>query len=233
MNTHVSTPAAAPQTDSPDARAERQLAWLDRVAEAGLEVVLAVERRAKDAGPEEDLDAIARAYARAARAVRLTVTLQSKLVDELRRHDSRRQSEAEFAARRAALAAAQEGEAFQAREDDAKIRAHRILRRLIRAEHDDIDRIECLDTEACERLDDEDLYGAICARPMSEVIAGVCKDLGLDPDWARLAEEAWAQEEIGSGAAGEPLAAAPVRSAPAGEHHDLDRMALTPATGPP
>ena len=51
------------------------------------------------------------------------------------------------------------------------------------------------------------------SRPISELIALICQDLGLAPDWPQLAEEAWAKAEIASGAAGAPLAAAVAREA--------------------
>ncbi len=35
----------------------------------------------------------------------------------------------------------------------------------------------------------------------------ICADLGLSPDWRRLAHEAWAQKEIAGGAPGSPFAA--------------------------
>ncbi|MDB5459102.1 MAG: hypothetical protein JWO72_843, partial [Caulobacteraceae bacterium] len=64
-------------------------------------------------------------------------------------------------------------------------------------------------------LDDEDLYGDVLARPFSEVVADICRDLGLDPDWSRLAQEPWARAEIDSGQAGGPLAALPAGGAEA------------------
>jgi hypothetical protein len=79
----MSTAPAHPVDDRAHARTERQLELLGALAEIGLEVARAVERRARDAGPDEDLNAIARAYARAARAVRLTVMLQSRLAKDL------------------------------------------------------------------------------------------------------------------------------------------------------
>jgi hypothetical protein len=61
-------------------------------------------------------------------------------------------------------------------------------------------------TEVCERLDDDDIYGDVIARPVGELVALICRDLGLEPDWARLAEEAWAREEIERGDARSPFA---------------------------
>jgi hypothetical protein len=71
---------------------------------------------------------------------------------------------------------------------------------------DDEETLEILMTEACERLDDEDLYGDLLQHPISEIVARLCQDLGLDPDWAELAKELWAVREIESGEVGWPLA---------------------------
>jgi hypothetical protein len=181
---------------------ERQLQVLGRLAEVGLEIALAVEREAKAAEPGRgvDLNALALTNARVGRAVRLTIMLQSRLIEALRAFDSN----AEAGAR---AAAEQQAQALRAREDVAKGRVSQIVRRVIEAEHDDAGRIERLDAEAMDRLDDEDVYGAVLTRPMSEMVADICKDLGLHPDWAKLAEECWAREEIDSGAVGDPFEA--------------------------
>ncbi|MEI9889795.1 MAG: hypothetical protein WDN45_03400 [Caulobacteraceae bacterium] len=42
--------------------------------------------------------------------------------------------------------------------------------------------------------------------PVSDLVAAICHDLGLTPNWAHLAAEAWAQDEIDSGPVGEALA---------------------------
>jgi hypothetical protein len=169
---------------------ERQLQVLGRLAEVGLEIALAVEREAKAAEPGQraDLQALAMTNARVGRAVRLTIMLQSRLIEALQAFDSGVEAETRAAAERQA-------QALRAREDDAKVRVSQIVRRVIEAEHDDADRIERLDAEAMDRLDDEDLYGAVLMRPMSEMVADICKDLGLHPDWAKLAVECWAQEQ--------------------------------------
>lgn len=207
--------AAGACTPAPGSRplVERQLQLLERLAEAGLEVALACEREAKaaESGTGADLDGLARAYARASRAVRLTVMLQSRLAKARQEADSEADAAAQAAAER-------EAQALWAREDDAKVRVSRIVRRVIEAEHDDEGGVERLDAEAMDRLDDEDLYGAVLTRPISEMVADICKDLGLHPDWAKLAEECWAQEEMASGEVGEPFLALAAASPPAGEH---------------
>jgi hypothetical protein len=225
--------APSPQPDAPApaagaaARAliERQLWVLGRLAEAGLNVALAIERQATAAaadapgaagpspppepgpliqgpviqGPIVQGD-IALAYARAARAVRLTVALQAKLVGDLQALD-----EAAARSRRGEQAEAER--ARQALETARKERVERIVERVIRAELDDEEAADRLAEAAWERLDHDDIYGDLTAEPVGEIIARVCRDLGLSPDWGRLAEEAWARDEIRGGAAGSPFLA--------------------------
>jgi hypothetical protein len=144
--------------------------------------------------------------------VRLTIMLQSKLVGEL-------QASEEGAARKAAALARQE-----ARSDPEyvhKARVEGIVERVAKAEcGDDEDEIDRLVAEAAERLDDGDIYGEVLSRPIGELVALICRDLGLEPDWARLAEEAWAQAEIEGGAAG------------VGRHKGLEGRDLAGEAGP-
>jgi hypothetical protein len=86
-------------------------------------------------------------------------------------------------------------------------RIHRIVRRVAWAQGKAIEEVERLARDAVDRLDQDELYGDLLSRPVSEIIAHICRDLRLEPDWPQLAEEAWAQDEIASGAAGAPLAA--------------------------
>lgn len=190
----------------------RQLAVLGRLAEAGLNIALAVERQAMAAEAAVEGAAaegvasgaapadVALAYGRVARAVRLTVALQARLVKDLQALD-------EGAARQRIRDAAEAGRDRQTAEAARKARVERIVERLIRAEASDEAEGDRLADEAFERLEHDDIYGDLSARPVSEIIALVCGDLGLSPDWSRLAEEAWAQEELASGAAGPPLTA--------------------------
>jgi hypothetical protein len=95
--------------------------------------------------------------------------------------------------------------------DQRKARTVRIVERIARRDCDDAEDIERRVGEAAGRLDQDDIYGDVLSRPISELIAMICKDLGLDPDWPQLAREAWAREEISGGAAGSPLMALTVR----------------------
>jgi hypothetical protein len=167
---------------------ERQLAVLGRLAEAGLNVALAIEGRATAAADEAApaaLDDIALAYDRVARAVRRTIALQSERIAHLEAPDAPPADRDEATAER-------------------KATVGHIVRRLANKQHrpEFTDRIG---REARDWLDDENIYGDILAHPVSEIIDWICRDLGLSPDWVRLAQEAWAQEELQSGAVGYPL----------------------------
>ena len=205
--------------------AMRQLQVLGELAEQGLEIGRAIEHQAKAAPPAEDIDlnALAMAHARVARAVRMTIMLQSKLIGEL-------QTSEEGAARKAARAAA----ARQERGDPAyvhKARVEGVVERVAKAAcGEDEDEIERLMTEAAERLDDDDIYGEVLSRPMGELVALICRDLGLEPDWPRLAEEAWAKAEIASGAAGSPFSRVPL---PLDGRKPLMPQSASPSLDPP
>jgi hypothetical protein len=66
---------------------ERQLHMLGRLAEVGLEIAVALEVQAKGGEAVVQGD-IAMAYGRVARAVRQTVMLQSRLIEELQEWES-------------------------------------------------------------------------------------------------------------------------------------------------
>ena len=217
------TQAAAPAggADAPDwARAvlERQLWILGQLAEGGLEIARAIERQATGAGSEEGAPAavqahIPMAYARVARAVRMTILLQSKLIGELQSLEAKTAQAAD-----AALSAKYQRALERPRLENAqKARLGRIVGRIAWAEDENIDRANRMEREAVERLGEDELYGDLLTRPFSEIITRLCKDMGLEPDWSALAEEAWAQAEIESGKVGGPLAgvtAAPQAASP-------------------
>jgi hypothetical protein len=161
-----------------DAMTDRQLAILGRLAEAGLEIAVALEAQAKGGEVVVQGD-VAMAYNRVARAVRQTIMLQSRLIE----------------ARRDRL------DIQAGRKTAAGASAARILRGLIEDEGpDDAERAERLTTEAAERLRAED-FGDLLSRPFGEAVAAIARDLGLSPDWLRLAEDCYAAEMALSGEA--------------------------------
>lgn len=239
----AATPGAsdAPATADGALRAvlERQLAVLGRLAEAGLNIALVVERRAMAAeaaeadaaeaapvaAPEASGD-VALAYARVSRAVRLTVALQGRVVKDLQALD-------EDAARRRIREQADAGRERQQAEAARKERVERIVERLIRAEAADEAEGDRLADEAYERLEGDDIYGQLSARPVSEIIALICQDLGLEPDWTQLAEEAWARDELAGGSAGAPLMAIRWLDPPMAEPGGADPAPAAPRAASP
>ena len=217
-----SAPATAPADAPATARAliEAQLAVLSRLTQIGMEIAEAAGQEARAAAataasaPEEGA-APAREqirdagliFARVARAVRMTIALQSRLLKDL-----------------ADLDRADE-RAERGRKIERGMRLSRLLDQAARAgleaqrqsgarrwadEESIEEEIEALSAAAYERLtdaEDGDLWG----RPFEDVVAGVVKDLGLPSDWCA------------------PLLAATVPPAPGGAG---DRP-ITPRPKPP
>lgn len=167
------TPPVATPADWARPLAERQLAILGRLAEAGLEMAVALEAQAKGGPVVVEGDA-ALAYDRVARAVRQTIMLQSNLVGTL-----------------------QERQAAEVnRKAEARSSAARIVRDVIEDDREiksDRERARRLKDEAAERLAVED-FGDLLVRPFGEAVAQICRDLGLSPDWLALAEDCAAAE---------------------------------------
>ena len=202
-------PACAEAADKDWARGllERQLWMLGQLAEGGLEIARSIERAATDQGADAAVRAAAPlAYARVARAVRLTIMLQSKVIADLQKLESNAEIDASHAKIRQDVA-----RPGLLRERKARIQ--RIVGRIAWAEGEDADQIEQVMRETGEHLDQDDIYGDVLSRPVSELVALICQDLGLKPDWPHLTEHAWAQAEIASGAAGAPLAGVMARAA--------------------
>lgn len=190
---------AASISDAPEnwerALCERQIAMLGEIAVEGLRLIKALGRQveaAQEQGARIE-PTVGLTYAKLARAVRLTLMLQDKLIKAV--HDRGRH-----------LAWLAAGDTVQA-ERQRKTRVKHIVERVAARECDTWNEVERLVREASERLDQDDLYGGVLNRPVSELIAMICKDLGLEPDWSLLVAEAWAQEEIADGVAGWPLKA--------------------------
>jgi hypothetical protein len=218
-------PPAATTTPADDPRAliVRQLQVLGELAELGLELARAIARPAiaetappeappeSPAAPQAVKGDVCLAFARAARAVRLTIALQSRLIADLRALDEVLERH-----RKA-------GPIIATTERKQCVR--RIVQRVIDAEIGDADEYHRLAAEARERLESDEIYGDVLTRPVGELVAMICRDLGLSPDWPGLAQEAWAQDEIASGQVGSPFI--PLRGrcldppdpeAPAGPH---------------
>ena len=104
------------------------------------------------------------AYARAARAVRMCIALQSRLLGEL--------PALERAERMAGLE----------RRGARKRQIVHLVRTVAESEH--ADEIEQISGEAWERLNDTDEYSAVMNGSLREAVARICDDLDVTPDWS-------------------------------------------------
>jgi hypothetical protein len=218
MSAPAPNPSAADETDSLDgwerALLDRQLEALGRLADMGMAMAAAIERRATAEAPGSDADLhhAAMDFARVSRAVRMTFALQSRLIADFKD------------ASRAAEAAAADDGPIEVRWGCPDIVEHDVvLKRQLRgvvqelAEAASMEReaVERLVLQAGERLEDDRLFHDITKRPMGETVALICKDLGIAPDWELLSDIHWARQEIKEPPPGSPYAGWKDRQAPA------------------
>jgi hypothetical protein len=196
-----------PAPDGPEGRAEaracaaqartaRQLAMLQELAEIGMQIARAVrdealartERAADERAPARpspfgggDLGLV---YSRIARAVRQTLALESRLADGIEKARTE-QARSQVAAVRTAFDERQHevrdyvAEAIEA-EAAERGTPERDVERLL----DDLD----------ERLEDGDYDEALADAPIGDLVARICADLGVTPDWSLWDDQAWAIE---------------------------------------
>jgi hypothetical protein len=215
----------APSSQAPDgvaedfARAdlEHQKAALRRLGDLGMEIVeslariAAREAEASERDPDFKPAAITHAYDRAARGVRLSYALQASVIDQLRVVGRIEKDAAE--ADRLARAAEARARQAQARANDPvnvrKCQIAKVVDGIIADAHDGDGEAQDRHVREAERLRDHEVLEHVLDRPASEVIADICRLLGLEPNWEGLAFEAWAVEERESGKLGAPLQSPP------------------------
>jgi hypothetical protein len=196
-------------TDSLDgwerALLDRQLEALNRLADMGMALAAAVTLRATADEPaaDADLQRAAIDFARVSRAVRMTFALQSRLIAEFK------------GGSRPAQAAAPDNGPIEVRWANADLTEEEavqqrlvqgIVQRLAESAALESETAERLAFEAGERIEDDNLHRDLTKRPVGEVVALICKDLGLEPDWDRVAGEWWARSEINRSPPGSPFA---------------------------
>ncbi len=171
------------ETAGPHPSIEREVKALGELIDIGLKIARAIERQADAPGgeppPLAELNTAAIAYARVARAVRQSILLRDKL------------AEASHAGQKAAAD-------LGVRKAGVKARLTDIVRGVIETEHGDGEQAERLYAEAAERLEDE-RHGDVLTRPVGEIVADICQDLGLHPDWRRLAWDLSCAEALAEG----------------------------------
>jgi hypothetical protein len=144
--------------------------------------------------------------AKIARAVRVTIMLEDKLMKERRLRLSGLEEQREVRRK-----AAEETDA-QARKRGFRIRRNTVdvaVRETIRLEQPDRESREPL-FEALEELWEDEEYQGLDrwdAWSIGETIAAFCKELGVKPDWDRWKDDDWAVEEARANTPGSPYAA--------------------------
>jgi hypothetical protein len=193
------TPLApdAALADANSGRAQRRLRILQELAEIGMELARAVQAKALAPGVEAavSLDLVL-SFTRIARAVRQTIALEARL-----ERDGR--------------TAVSEGAQCRAREDrerrhDHKTKVGRLVERAIDADASG-EEADNLYADLHERLEDADDLAGFADRPVSEIVAHICRELGVAPPPALWDEADWGA--AGGGASG-PLQ---ISSAPEAE----------------
>jgi hypothetical protein len=114
-------------------------------------------------------------FARIARAVRQTFALEARLAEE------RRTAEVATAARRV---------------ERRKTKVRTAVERVLDAEADESD-AENLFYDLTERLETDYDDADFADRPIGELVARICRDLGVTPDWSLWQDEDWAIEARG------------------------------------
>jgi hypothetical protein len=193
--------------DARAARAARRLRTLEELAEIGMEVARVLQRRvldeaARDADGDQPADAaLGLAFTRVSRAVRQTLALEDKLDRPPRAPVL--SPEAERAAWLADLKASPEIAALSVMVRKDEVRAK--VERTIASEADGSDS-ERLLADLEERLDDAEAGEDFFDRPIGEMVAAICRDLGVTRDWNLWENEDWAMEEARAKPLGSPYA---------------------------
>jgi hypothetical protein len=211
-----------------EVQVERHLGILTELTDLcmGLARVTQAKAVAQAVAPEEPAKAgkadPVLAFTRVARAVRQTIALEAQLAEDHRT----RGEKTETARKQRAAAARDEHRANQLD------KVERVVEATLDAKAGkDWRERERLEDEFRERLKDFDDYAHCGKRPIGEIIARICRDLGVTPDWARWVDAAWAGDEMATKPPGSPYAAWP----PAPDHRPVApaRRAAVAATGPP
>ncbi len=183
-----------PTEAQPEGRAERQLRLLRELAEIGMDIARAVraEALAREDAAVEGAAAPARSrfagadlglvYSRVARAVRQTLALETRVSDEIEtvrvERERRRQTASEIA------------------RHDRQIDIRGFVAEAIEAEGDSSDwsetKVERLLNDLDERLEDGDYDDTLADAPIADLVARICFDLGLTPDWRIWNDQDWA-----------------------------------------
>jgi hypothetical protein len=173
---------------------DHQIESLNRLAAMGMTIAGAIERQVTAAEPGEEAAVLHHAaldFGRISRAVRMSFALQSRLIADFKTPPAARGAATPEAAEAVDIRWLGEDDlAFEtpappfAALRDSKL--GKVIRHIAECTVEDQERLERVFAEAAERLEQDDIHRLVATRPFGEVIALICRDLGLEPDWARV-----------------------------------------------
>jgi hypothetical protein len=178
----------------------------------GMEIAEGLHAQSK--APDADLGEVATKFSRVARAVRQTIALEAKLAEAARwlaqeaeraQNAHRTPDPPEWIQR----LGVDRSECYRRRAEN-KLEAVTLVRRAM-SKVPGLDRDEC-DARLDERLDADWHDKAFNPEAdIAETIRGICRDLGLDPDWQGFSSLDWRQvsRETRAALTGEPIEALP------------------------
>jgi hypothetical protein len=172
----MSSPAPSEDNDahSPEgwerALLDRQLERLDELADMGMALARDIQRRAIAADPDADITHAAIDFARVSRAVRMTLALQSRLVRDFKTPVKAGSAKADNDDVRWDV---------QWIDEDCSREVRDSVRRVAEDSGLDAETAERLAAEAYERMERDDVYTDVMTRSFDEIVAAICRDLGL------------------------------------------------------
>jgi len=178
---------------------------------------------------------------RMARMVRLSLALAARLDSDepvrraRMRSDAAAERDAEAEARKRAREAERAAERFDASLREATVLE--VVEAALKASGLDggevCERVEEIEDRMAEALSEREWEYDYLRRPIGAVIAQLCEDYGLEPDWSLWADEDWAIEEAATNAEGSPYARGGFGGGGLDEPPDADTDRLAPAGGSP
>jgi hypothetical protein len=159
---------------------ERHRRMLMKMGEVGMDLIAAMQRRAKDDDHPETMDQLNLGFARVTRAVRLTMAYEARLLED---SEARRERIAAEAAKRQRHRAE---EALWRRVDRRYDQVQHLAEAAIerKVEEGEIERSEAVSLYADlrERLEDEDFEYELENSSIEELLPRICRHLGIEPD---------------------------------------------------
>jgi hypothetical protein len=159
---------------------ERHRRMLMKMGEVGMDLIAAMQRRAKDDDHPETMDQLNLGFSRVTRAVRLTMAYEARLLEDA---EARRERIAAEAAKRQRHRAEEaQWRRTDARYDQVQHLAEAAIERKV--EEGEIERSEAVSLYADlrERLEDEDFEYELENSSIEELLPRICRHLGIEPD---------------------------------------------------